>query len=183
MNGARFVQIRASENSYRLHQLDAVVLQRNGPYALPGRCEVGIQHRGSCETSCALADPTPEPAGRHNDRLDFRHLCNAQRVVTVEVILLDASVLERALLKEQRGKSEHGATRDLTFDLSWIHRISRIDRDDHSVHLHYVPINRNLGQRSKVACRCPGLRQPPGTPIALLVAPAALLGDRIENGT
>src|SRR5262252_129998 len=51
-----------------LHQLDAVVLQRDRAEALTGRVEKRVQHRRRGHADRRLADPAPDLAGGHEDR-------------------------------------------------------------------------------------------------------------------
>src|SRR5438552_2277473 len=83
-----------SENAIALasYHFNAVVLQRHRADALAGRLGVRVQHRGRRDADRRLADPAPyRAARRHQDRLHFRHLRDAHRVVLVEIRLLDAS--------------------------------------------------------------------------------------------
>src|SRR6266571_8281661 len=83
------------------HQFNAVVLQRHRADALAGRPVVRVHHRRCRDADRRLADPAPDRAsGRHQDGFHFRHLRDAHRVVLVEVGLLDAAVLHRALLEK-----------------------------------------------------------------------------------
>src|SRR6267154_2099030 len=86
------------------HQFNAVVLQRHRADALACRLGERVQHRRSGDADRRLADAAPHrSARRHEDGFHFRHLRDAHRVVLVEVGLLDAAVLHRALLEEERG--------------------------------------------------------------------------------
>src|SRR5262249_39427128 len=106
------------------HQLDAVVLERHRADALAGRLGVGVQHRRRRDADRRLADSAPDRATRrHDDALHLRHLRDAHRVVVVEVRLLDASVLHRALLEEQRGEAVYERAGDLALDLRRVHRV------------------------------------------------------------
>src|SRR2546427_5507062 len=83
------------------HQFNAVVLQRHRAEALAGRAVERVQHRRRGDADRRLADAAPHGStGRHQDRFHFRHLRDAHRVVLVEVRLLDAAVLHRALPEE-----------------------------------------------------------------------------------
>src|SRR6266571_4116720 len=97
------------ENAIALasHQFNAVVLQRHRADALAGRPVERVQHRRCRDADRRLADPAPDrAAGRHEDGFHFGHLRDAHRVVLVEVGLLDAAVLHRALLEKERSE-EH----------------------------------------------------------------------------
>src|SRR5258706_6184457 len=105
-----------NENAIALasYQFNAVVLQRHRADALAGRTVERVQHRGCRDADRRLADPAPHgSAGRHQDGLDLRHLRDAHRVVLVEVGLLDAAVLHRALLHEERRQAVDERARDL----------------------------------------------------------------------
>src|SRR6516165_2915613 len=86
--------------------LDVVVLQRERANALPRGLEERIEHGGRGDADRRLADAAPGVAasGWHEDRLDLGHFGDAHRVVVIEVGLLDAALLDGALLIEQRGQ-------------------------------------------------------------------------------
>src|SRR5262245_55303358 len=69
----RAVAARATAPS-RLHHGDVVVLERERADPLARRPEVGVEHGGSRHADRRLADAAPEATGRHDDRLDLRHL-------------------------------------------------------------------------------------------------------------
>src|SRR5262249_47041212 len=92
-----FLASRAAE----LRQRHSVVLQRNGAEPFPGRRKDRVEHRRGGDADGRLADATPEAAGRHDDRLDLRHLAEAHHVVIIEVRLLDRAAFDSALLIEQ----------------------------------------------------------------------------------
>src|SRR5437867_13371129 len=122
----------------RLPELDAVVLQRERTNTLAGSCEIRVQHRRWCHTDRRLAHAAPEPAGRHDDRLDLRHLRDPHRIVAVEVRLLDAAVLDRALLHEYRGQPVDERPGDLPLDLRRVDGIPGIRRADDAPDLDLV---------------------------------------------
>ena len=79
-----------------------VLLEREGAIALT-RCRGdGVEDGRRGDADGRLADAAPEAAGRHDDGLNLRHLGDAHHVVGVEVLLLDAPRLHRALAHEQR---------------------------------------------------------------------------------
>src|ERR1700758_1873480 len=82
---------------------DVVVLERDRSDTLAGCREERIEHGGGGDEDRRLADAAPESAGRHDDRFAFGHLRDAHRVVGIEVGLLDAAILYRALAVEQGG--------------------------------------------------------------------------------
>src|SRR5262245_40805901 len=108
--------------------LDVVVLQRERADTLSGRLEERIEHRGRGDADGRLAHPAPGVAapGRHQDRFDLGHLRDAHRVVGVEIGLLDAAVLDGALLIEQRGQAVDERARDLPIDLRRVDGVGRI---------------------------------------------------------
>src|SRR5262245_28057849 len=81
---------------------DVVVLERDRANALAGGGKERIEHGGRGDEDRRLAHTTPEPARRHDDRLNLRHLADPHHVVVVEVGLLDAAILDGALAVEQR---------------------------------------------------------------------------------
>src|SRR5678816_3731146 len=78
----------------------------------------------------STADAAPETAGGHDDRFDLGHLRDAHRIERVEVRLLDAAVLDGALLAEYRRQPIHERARDLALDLRGVHRVARVGRAD-----------------------------------------------------
>src|SRR5262245_22710085 len=114
--GRRFVHLR---------ERDVVALERDRTAALARCGEVRVEHRRRRDAH-GLADATPETARWHDDRFYLRHFRDAHHVVAVEVLLLDASVLDRAAAFEQRGQPPHGRARSLPLDLGWIDRVSGI---------------------------------------------------------
>src|SRR5262249_25588282 len=67
----------------RLHQVDLLVLERQGTDALAGRRKVGVEHGGSRHADRRLAHASPRivAAGGHDDRFHLRHLGDAHRIV------------------------------------------------------------------------------------------------------
>src|SRR6266568_8134488 len=94
-----------------------MILQRERADALAGRGEDRVENGGRGHEDRWLAHTAPESAGRHDNRLDLRHLADAHRVVAVEVCLLYAAIFDRALLVEQSGQTVHEGARDLPLDL------------------------------------------------------------------
>src|SRR5712692_527591 len=122
----------------RLHHRDAVVLQGERADTLAGRGGERVQNRRRRHADRRLTDPTPESSGRHDDRLDLGHLRDPHRVEVMEVRLLDATVLDRALLHEQRGQSVDERPGDLPFDLRRVDGVPGIGRADDSLDHHLV---------------------------------------------
>src|SRR5262245_4934857 len=115
--GRRFVHLR---------ERDVVALERDRTDALARRGKVRVEHGRCGDADRRLADAAPETARRHEDRFDLRHLGDAHHVVAVEVLLLDASVLDRAAALEQRGQPVGDRARNLPFDLGRIDCVSRV---------------------------------------------------------
>src|SRR3989449_3593673 len=123
------------------NQFNAVVLQRHRADALAGRPVERVQHRRRRDADRRLADSAPDRAsGRHDDGFHFRHLRDAHRVVLVEVRLLDAAVLHRALLEKERREAVDERARDLALDLRRVHRVARVGRGDDAVYLDLVAV-------------------------------------------
>ena len=78
------------------------------------------------------------PPDDMHDRFDLRHLGDAHRVVGVEVGLLDAAVLDRALLVEQGGQPVDERARHLPVDLRGVDGVGRIGGADDAVDLDLV---------------------------------------------
>src|SRR5712691_10499033 len=123
------------------HQFNAVVIQRHRADALAGRPVERVQHRRRRDADRRLAYAAPDGStGRHQDGFHFRHLRDTHRVVLVEVRLLDAAVLHRALLEEKRRQAVDEGTRDLALDLRRIHRVARVGGGDDAMHLDLVAV-------------------------------------------
>src|SRR6185369_15421746 len=135
-----------------LHHRDAVVLERERADALAGRRGERVEHRRRGHADRRLAHAAPEPAGRHDDRLDLRHLRDAHGIVAVEVGLLDAAVLDGALFHEDGREPVDERPGDLPLDLRRVDRVARIRRAHDAVHLDLVAAgDRDLGARGHVA--------------------------------
>ena len=78
------------------------MLERQAANALAGRGKNRIQHSGRRDGNSRFAYAAPEPAGRHDDRLDLRHLVDQHDVIAIEILLLDAAVLDSDLAIERR---------------------------------------------------------------------------------
>src|SRR6195256_6293901 len=143
------------------HQFNAVVLQRHRADALAGRPVERIQHRRRRDADRRLADAAPDrAAGRHQDGFHFRHLRDAHRVVLVEIRLLDAAVLHRALLEKERRQSVDERTRDLALDLRRVHGVARVGGGDDAVHLDLVAVlHRDLAGRGDEAVEAMQVRK------------------------
>src|SRR5712692_1673085 len=166
------------------HQLYSMILQRHRTDALAGRAVERVQHRGRRDADRRLADAAPDrAAGRHEDGLDLRHLRDAHRVVLVEVLLLDASVLDRALLEEERRQAVDERTRHLALDLRRVDRVARVGRGDDAVHLHLVAVSdRDLAGRGDEAVEGLHLRQPAVDAARRGLRPADALGHGVQHG-
>src|ERR1700722_8783069 len=92
---------RPSGRASGSRKFDVMILQRKRANSLARRTEERVENRRPCDADRRLAYATPEGATRHDDRFDLRHLGDAHRVVRIEILLLDASVLDRTLLIEQ----------------------------------------------------------------------------------
>src|SRR6267143_5804242 len=123
------------------HQFNAVVLQRHRADALAGRPVERVHHRRRGDADRRLADAAPHGStGWHQDGFHFRHLRDAHRVVLVEVRLLNAAVLHRALLEKERREAVDERARDLSLDLRRVHRVARVGRGDDAVHPDLVAV-------------------------------------------
>src|SRR5256885_7999388 len=164
-----------------LHQFNAVVLQRHRADALAGRAVERVQHRGRRDADRRLSDSAPHgSAGRHQDRFNFRHLRDAHRVVLVEVRLLDAAVLHRALLEEERGEAVDEGARDLPLDLRRVHRVARVGRGDDAVHPDFVAVlHRDLAGRGDEAVEAMQVRKAAMDAARRGLAPADPFGHRV----
>src|SRR6267143_2179731 len=165
------------------HQFNAVVLERHRTDALAGRLVERVQHRRRGDADRRLADAAPHrSAGRHQDGFHFRHLRDAHRVVLVEIRLLDAPVLDRALLHEERRQAIHEGARDLALDLRRVHRVARVGGGDDTVHLDLVAVlDRDLAGRSDEAVEAMQVRKAAIDAAGRGLAPADLLSDRVQH--
>src|SRR5207244_9289745 len=156
-----------------LDHRDAVVLERERADALAGGREVRVQHRRGGHADRRLAHAAPEPAGRHDDRLDLRHLRDAHRIVGVEVRLLDAAVLDRALLHEETRQPVDERAGNLPLDLRRVDGVAGIGRAHDAPHLDLVAAgHRDLGARGHVAAERHHLRQAARHALPRRLAPA-----------
>src|SRR5215471_17303447 len=103
-----------------------MVSQRERADALARRLEERIEYRGRGHGNGRLAYAAPESTGRHDDRLDLGHLGKPHHLVARELLVINTSILQRALAEEQGGQSAHERTGRLPLDLRRIDRISRI---------------------------------------------------------
>src|SRR5437867_4528553 len=166
----------------RLHHLDAVVLQRDRAEALAGRGEERVEDRRRGYADRRLADAAPEPAGRHDDRLDLRHLRDLHRVVGVEVRLLHAAVLDRALLKEEPGQAVNERAGDLPLDLGRVDGVAGVRCGDDAMDLHLVTVlDRDLRASRHIAVERHHLRQAAMHALRRRLAPTRPVGHRVEH--
>src|SRR6266567_3119390 len=73
----------------------------------PRRSVNRIEHRGRGHEDRRLANAAPEAARWHDDRLDLRHRPHAHEVIGVEVLLLDAAILDGAFAIEKGRESKY----------------------------------------------------------------------------
>src|SRR6266446_7391103 len=151
--------------------------------AYASRSEDCVEHCGCGDADRRLADATPESAGWHNDRLDLGHLRDAHRVVVIEVGLLDAAVLDGALLVEQGGEAKDEGAGDLPFDLGRVDRMAGISGSDDAVDFHgTITGDRNLCACRHVAAVAHMLGQATEDALRRWLTPPRLVGDGIEDG-
>src|SRR5436190_735025 len=151
------------------------------PDALSGRREDGVEHRWSGHENRRLADAAPEPARRHDNALDLGHVADAHRVVAVEVGLLDAAVLYRALLVEQRGEAVDERAGDLPFDLRRVDCVAGVGRRDDAVDFHRTLVDRDLGTGRDVAAVAHVLGEAAIDALRRRLAPTGTFGHRVEH--
>src|SRR5437773_4780254 len=165
------------------HQFNAVVLQRHRADALAGRAVERVQHRRRGDADRRLADAAPDRASaRHQDGFHFRHLRDAHRVVLVEVRLLDAAVLDRALLEKERREAVDERACDLALDLRRVHRVARVGRGDDAVYLDLVAVlDRDLARRGDEAVEAMQMRKAAIDAARRGLAPADPLGHRVQH--
>ena len=135
-------------------KFDVMILQRKRADSLARRTEERVENRRPCDADRRLADATPEAATRHDDRFDLRHLGDAHRVVRIEILLLDASVLDRTLLIEQGRQTIDERACYLPLNLRWVDRIPGIGRRNDAMDLNLaVADNGNFGRPRRRSCR------------------------------
>ncbi len=132
--------------------------------------------RRARRTGRGFAYAAPESPGRHDDRLDLRHLRDAHRVVAVEVVLLDAAVLapcipEGTAPKARRRPRRRSGARSA--------RDSPRGRGSIATTIRWTLIllpslDRDLGERRHVAASHAGVRESAVTAGRRFLAPAAL---------
>src|SRR5262245_20356575 len=172
-----------SRYSKRLRHSQIVVHQWERSDALAGRREDCVEHCGCGDADRRLADATPEASRWHDDRLDLRHLRDAHRVVIIEVRLLDATVLDRALLVEQGGEAKDERASDLPLDLRRVDRMTWIGRAHDAVDFDgTIAADRNLSACRHVAAVTHMLSQPTEDALWRRLAPPRRFGDGIEDG-
>src|SRR5262249_26801297 len=98
------------------------------PFA--GRCKDRIGHCRNDGRSPALAHSARRLGALNDMNLDRRRLIDAQHLVSIEVALLDAAVLQRDLAVERRRDAEDDRALNLRADRVWIDDGSAIDRAD-----------------------------------------------------
>src|ERR1041384_5513234 len=165
------------------HQFNAVVLQRHRADPLAGGAVERVHYRRRGDADRRLADAAPDrSAGRHQDGLHFRHLRDAHRVVLVEVRLLDAPVLHRALLEESSGEAIHERARHLALDLRRVDRVARVGGGDDAVYLDLVDVlDRDLAGGRDEAVEAVQVRKAAIDAAGRGFAPADPLRDGIQH--
>ena len=98
----------------------------------------GVEHGGGGDENRGLAHTSPEPARRHDNAFDFRHLRHAQDFVGVEILLLDPAAFERDLAIEQGGQPIGKRAFDLCHDLLRIDRMAGIGCRHDSMNFEFV---------------------------------------------
>src|SRR5262245_53299650 len=174
---------RPAPRSDELGHSQIVMLQRERSDALASRREDCIEHRRCGDADCRLANATPKASGWHDDALDLRHLRDAHGIVAIEVRLLDATILDRALLIEQGRKAVDEGACDLPFDLGWVDRMTRVGGGDDAMDLDGALVaHRDLRARCHVAAIAHVLGDPTEDPLRRRVVPPRLFSDCIEHG-
>ena len=147
--------------------------------------EERIEHGGRGDADRRLADAAPGVAasGWHEDRFDFRHFGDAHRVVVIEVGLLDAAVLDGALLIEQRGQAVDERARDLPVDLGRVDGVGWICCADDPVHFDLVAAsNRDFRRSRHIGVERLHVCEPTIDALRCRLAPTDSLGHGVEHG-
>ena len=105
---------------------------------LPVAAKIAFSTAGAATAIVGSPTPPQKPPDGDDDRLDRRHLVHAQHAIRVEVRLLDAAVLHRALAVERRRQSVGERAFDLRFDLLRIDRVAGIGRRDDAMDLEHA---------------------------------------------
>src|SRR5215467_9458907 len=156
--------------------------QGERPNALAGRGEYGVEHGGRGHENRWLAHTAPESTRRHDDRLDLRHLANANRVVAVEVRLYDAAILNGALLVKQSGEAVDERPCDLPLDLGRVDGMARVSGGHNPVDFYAaIGADRHLCTCCHIAAVSHVLRKPTEHALRRWLAPARPLRDGVED--
>src|SRR5712692_9018918 len=108
-----------------------LVFHRKLPNPPAGRCKDGVRDRGHHRRGAGLADATGWLGALDQMDLDHGRLAHAQHPVVVEVVLLDAAVLDGDLTPQRPGDPED----DAAFHLG-LHDVG-IDHGAAIDHAHY----------------------------------------------
>src|SRR6266511_4648729 len=166
-----------------LRERDVVGLQRDRADALAGRGKVRVEHGRRGYEDRRLADAAPETAGWHEDRFDLRHLGDAHHIVAVEVLLLDAPVLDRTLAREERAEAIYERAGNLPLDLGRIDRISAIRGTHDAVDFDLIAArDRDLDRRRHVTAIAHLLGQAAIHALWCRLSPADVFRHGVQHG-
>src|ERR1035441_4405267 len=109
-----------------LHQL--YVLERQTAHRFAGCRKNRVEYGWRNHADCRFPNATPEVVGRHNHRFDLRHFDKTHNLVTVEVEIGHAPVLDRHFAVERGSETEGHRSLNLRLDLAGVNGMAAIDR-------------------------------------------------------
>src|SRR3984893_6025789 len=111
------------------------VLERQTAHRLAGCRKNRVEHGWRNHADCRFPNAAPEVVGRHNHRFDLRHLGKTHNLVTVEVEIGHAPVLDRHFAVERGSETEGHRSLNLRLDLAGVNGMAAIDRQHHAMDL------------------------------------------------
>src|SRR5258708_193457 len=162
---------------------DVLISERHRANPFARRREVGVEHRGRRDADGRLAYAAPEAAARHDDRFDLRHFVDPHRIVGIEILLLDAAILDGASAIEQSRQAIDERAGDLPLDLRRSDDVAWIGGRNNAMHLDLVAVgDRDFGGAGDIAGIAHVLGDAAEHTLRRRLAPADFLGDGIEHG-
>src|ERR1035437_172321 len=148
---------------------------------LAGCRKNGVEHRRRDHADRRFADATPEVVGRHDHRLDLRHLDEMHDLVRVEVEIDHAPLLDRHFAVERCDETKGYRALDLGLVLVGVDRMAAVERQHHAMNLELaLRAHRDLGGGGRIAVVAHELRDAAMHARRQRLAPVALLGSGIE---
>ena len=117
----------------------------------------------------------------HNVGFNLRTLIHAHHRKSIEVRLLQASVLEGQLLEKRRRRAENRAAFDLRRDNARVDVLAAVDRADHAMHPNLAVRHRNFGHMRGITPKSKVHRNPAPHPFRQRLIPSRFLCGEIEH--